>query len=268
VSVRTDTSNPTSRRARRAADRQRPIRAARRPRRQGRRQGSPLLRLTVITGVAAAALIGGLVMLQGGGAVADAGTPVAPLSVAPTTLAEGRSLGRADAPVTLEVWSDFQCPACGEFARVVEPELVRDFVSAGTLRIVHHDAAFQGQRAGAAYDESVEAGGAARCAAQQGRYWPLHDWLFANQAGENRGAFEATRLRTLASSAGLDLTAWDACLATGVEQAAVRAETRQGVAAGISATPTLIINGETIVGLRGAAELGGKIRAAAAAAGV
>ncbi len=44
-----------------------------------------------------------------------------------------------------------------------------------------------------------------------------------------------------------------------IEQAAVRAETRQGVAAGIAATPTMILNGETIVGLRGAAELGGKI---------
>lgn len=264
VSARTDTPQPTSRRARRAADRQRATNAARRPRRQGQRQRSPLLWLTVIAGVAAVGLIGALVLLQGGAAVADAGAPVAPRGVTPTSLAEGRTLGRADAPVTLEVWSDFQCPACGQFARVVEPELVRDFVVAGTLRIVNHDAAFQGQRAAAAYDESVEAGAAARCALAQDRYWPLHDWLFANQSGENQGAFEAARLRALAGSAGLDLTAWDACLASGTEQAAVRAETQQAVAAGVAATPTMILDGQTIVGLRSAAELAALIRAAAA----
>jgi protein-disulfide isomerase len=223
--------------------------------------------ITVIAGVVAVILIGALVLIQGGApAKTGAGGLVAPASPTPLALADGRSLGKADAPVTLDVWSDFQCPACDQFAETVEPALVRDYVTPGTLRIVDHDAAFQGARAGGSYDESVEAGAGARCAADQGRYWPFHDWVFANQSGENQGAFADARLRTIAAAAGLDTTAWDLCRVTGKEQAAVRAETAQGVSKGLNATPTMYINGQVIVGLHSAADLGQLIKAAAAAA--
>jgi protein-disulfide isomerase len=186
-----------------------------------------------------------------------------PLSVAPAELADGRALGKADAPVTLEVWSDFQCPACGQLAETVEPLLVREYVTDGTLRIVLRDAAFQGQRSGSSYDESVEAAAGARCAADQNLYWPFHNWLFANQVGENQGAFRDERLRGIATSAGLDVVAWDACRATGEQQAAVRAETQEALGNGVNATPTMVLNGQVIVGLKSAEELGGLIEAAA-----
>jgi protein-disulfide isomerase len=113
----------------------------------------------------------------------------------------------------------------------------------------------------------VEAAAGARCAADQGRYWPYQDWIFANQAGENEGAFAATRLAAIATAAGLDVGAWQACIATGSAQQAVRAETSQAVAAGVNATPTMSINGQSIVGLRSIAELSALIEAAAGAAG-
>jgi protein-disulfide isomerase len=212
-------------------------------------------------------LIGGLVLLQGSGpAKVDASGLIAPRSLTPVALADGRTLGKADAPVTLDLWSDYQCPACAQYAEIVEPFLVRDYVTPGTLRIVHHDAAFQGVRAGGPYDESVEAAAGARCAAEQGRYWPFHDWVFANHSGENKGAFADARLRAMATSAGLDVTAWDACRATGEQQRAVRSETTQGSSQGVNSTPTLYINGEKIVGVQSVTELGKKIEAAAAAA--
>jgi protein-disulfide isomerase len=267
VSTRTDAPMPQTRRERRAAERRQGTPTARRsPRRHSAKRGSPLLWATALAGVVAVVLIGLVVLQESSPATTDAAGLRAPASPAPVALAQGRSLGRADAPVTLELWSDFQCPSCGQFAEVVEPALIRDYVTSGTLRIVHHDAAFQGSRAGAAYDESVEAGAGARCAADQNRYWPFHDWLFANQSGENLGAFADARLRAIATSAGLDVTAWDACRATGAQQAAVRAETQQGVGKGINATPTGYLNGEAIVGLHNAKELGAKIEAAAAAA--
>lgn len=211
-------------------------------------------------------MVGALLVLQGGTPQSvDVASLQAPLSQAPTDLAAGRALGKTDAPVTLEVWSDFQCPACGQLAEIVEPVLVREYVSAGTLRIVIRDAAFQGARSGASYDESVEAGAAALCAAEQDRYWPFHNWLFANQVGENKGAFRDERLRGIATAAGLDVVAWDACRATGEQQAAVRAETQQALAQGVNATPTMYLNGQAIVGLRSADELGQLIEAAAAA---
>jgi protein-disulfide isomerase len=213
-----------------------------------------------LVGVVVAALL----VLQGSAPRSvDVGSLKAPLSDVPATLADDRSLGRSDAPVTLEIWSDFQCPACGQLASLVEPTLIREYVTAGTLRFVIRDAAFQGKRSGAAYDESVEAAAGARCAAAQDAYWPFHNWLFANQVGENEGAFRDERLRGIATAAGLDVVAWDACRATGEEQAAVRAETQLAVEQGVNATPTMYLNGQVIVGLKSAGELGTLIEAAA-----
>ena len=256
---------PTSRRARRAAERHatQPDRHAGQP----RTARSPILLITAIVGGLGVVLLGALVLLGGGPARADTSGLLSPGSLTPVELADGRSIGKADAPVTLDVWSDFQCPACGELARTVEPLLVGRYVTPGTLRIVYHDAAFQGAKSSSSYDESVEAAAGARCAADQGRYWPFQDWTFANQAGENKGAFAAGRLKAIATAAGLDLAAWDSCLATGQQQAAVRSETKQAVASGVGSTPTMILNGQTIVGLRGVTELGGRIESAAAAAG-
>jgi protein-disulfide isomerase len=267
LSTRTDAPTPQTRRERRAAERARTAATTRGSSGSGARRGSPILWITALVGVVGVVLIAGLVLLQGTGpAKVDSAGLITPKSMAPVALAVGRTLGKADAPVTLELWSDFQCPSCGQFAEVVEPALIRDYVTPGTLRIVHHDAAFQGARSGSAYDESVEAAAGARCAASQARYWPFHDWVFANQNGENEGAYADARLRAMATSAGLDVSVWDACRATGEQQAAVRAETQEGVGKGINATPTMTINGETIVGLQSAAALGQKIEAAAAAA--
>ena len=219
----------------------------------------------LIGGVGVVALVA-VVLLQGGRATKDPSSLLTPGVPTPVALADGRSIGKTGAPVTLEVWSDFQCPSCGEFATIVEPQLIAKYVTPGTLRIVHHDAAFQGAKSSASYDESVEAGAGARCAADQSRYWPFYDWAFANRSGENRGAFADGRLRSIATAAGLDVVAWDACRATGAQQAAVRSDTAQALAAGVNATPTMILGGQTIVGLQSAAELGRLIEAAAAAA--
>ena len=260
------TTTSQTRRARRAAERETPNSTRRR--RTSRPRRSPLLLITGIVGGFGVLVLAGLILLQGGSSAADATAGlVGPLAPTPVSLADGRAVGKADAPVTLEVWTDFQCPVCGQFAKTVEPALMTRYVTPGVLRIVHHDAAFQGAKSGASYDESVEAGAGARCAADQGRYWPYQDWTFANQSGENEGAYAATRLTAIATAAGLDIGAWQVCVSTGAAQEAVRAETSQAVAAGVNATPTMSINGQTIVGLRSVADLGALIEAAAAESG-
>ena len=264
MSTPSDTQPTPDRRARRAAQR-RSAPAVRRGSAPPRRR-SPILWMTATIGGLGVVALAAFVLLQGGPAKADPLNLLTPSVPTPVALADGRAIGKADAPVTLEVWSDFQCPVCGQLATIVEPQLIAKYVTRGTLRIVHHDAAFQGAKSLASYDESVEAGVGARCAADQGRYWPFQDWTFANQSGENKGAFADGRLRSIATAAGLDVTAWDACRATGLQQAAVRSETAQALAGGINATPTMTLGGQTIVGLRSVTELGRMIEAAAAAA--
>jgi protein-disulfide isomerase len=223
----------------------------------------------VLLVTAAAVLVGVVIvgvalfqMLTAGPTSADLYQPNATV---PAGLADGRTLGHSDAPVTMQIWSDFQCPACQGLATSVEPSLIRQFVVPGTLRLVYSDAAFQGQHGNdPSWDESVEAASAARCAADQGLFWQMHDWLFANWNGENLGAFRQERLRSIAQAAGLDMTSYDTCMAAGDKQVAVRNETAQGVAAGISRTPTLVINGTAYEGVPAYTDLANVINGAAA----
>jgi protein-disulfide isomerase len=207
--------------------------------------GSPMVLFTVGALLVGLVIVGFLVLSKPGPpSVADLNPPSAEI---PAGVAiEGRSIGNADAKVMIDIWSDFQCPACTSFATRIEPLTISTYVLPGTVKLVYHDAAFQGQ--GRTYDESTEAAAAARCAADQGLFWQMHDWIYANWNGENQGAFVADRLRAMATGAGLDLVAYDACMAAGDKQAAVRAETLSAVTAGIDQTPTLIINGVAMVG--------------------
>jgi protein-disulfide isomerase len=151
--------------------------------------------------------------------------------------ADGQALGAADAPVTIEIYSDFQCPACGVLANTIKPPLQRDYVETGQVRLIYRDFAFLGP-------ESLDAAVAARCAAQQNRFWPYHDYLFANQQGENRGAFSARRLEAMADAVGLNIEDYRACTVDPTHRQALAEERAAAAALPIDSTPTLVIDGE------------------------
>jgi protein-disulfide isomerase len=180
----------------------------------------------------------------GGRGNGSAGELLVPIRPAPATLVDPtnpRALGRADAPVTIDVWSDFQCPACGFLARQVEPDLIDEFVANGTVRLVYRDFAFLDR--GDPNGESQQSAAAARCAGEQAKFWPFHDYLFENQKDENAGNFRRERLDAIAAAIGLDRTAFDACMSGDGPEQAVAAETKEGEQAGVGSTPTLTVNG-------------------------
>jgi protein-disulfide isomerase len=182
----------------------------------------------------------------------------------PAALVDGRTVGSADAPVTLEVWEDFQCPVCARHSLSVEPILVERYVKPGTLRIVHHDLAFLGR---GTPDESEVAASGATCADKQDKYWDYSHWMYNNQDGENAGGFRPERVKAIAEAAGLDVSGWDACVADPAVLAEVRGSTQTGVNLGVNSTPTMFINGTLVdpPGLKSADELGALIEAAAGA---
>ncbi|HLA17212.1 MAG TPA: thioredoxin domain-containing protein [Candidatus Limnocylindrales bacterium] len=209
------------------------------------------------------ALLGGALLLAFVVLVQRPGTPsgpavdlTAPVAPTPVSLADGTTLGRADAPVVMGVWGDFQCPACGSLATNTLPSLIRDFVEPGTLRVEAHDVAILDRGT----TESSDSAAGAACAAEQGSYWPYHDWLFANQAGENRGAFRREVLDAIAARIGLDTDAFSSCLDSGRLQAAALAAAGS---AGISSTPTLRVGGQEIVGVPAYEQLATLIRQSA-----
>ena len=164
----------------------------------------------------------------------------APGIVSPVDLASGYTLGDPDAPVDLQVWEDFQCPFCQRFTQQVEPYIVETYVKPGLVKLTFRDLAFLG-------DESHWAAVAASLAADQDKFWPFHDYLFANLQGENVGSFHLDRLLAMGEAAGLDMDTFRAGLV--LEAARARFSELQAssqadaVALGVSHTPALVLDG-------------------------
>jgi protein-disulfide isomerase len=205
-------------------------------------------------------VVGALVLTSGrGGEPTNQLGIVRPPDSTIATYAEGDGLGPMGAPVTLEVWSDYQCPVCGRFAREYLPRLVNTFVAAGELRIVERSIDILG--AGDP-NESLDAAAGASCAGQQGAYWQFHDILMWNQDGENERAFSRDRLAAMATQVGLDRDELMSCVDDPAVRSAITDRTRQAAADGIDRTPTFVVNGERVVGLLAYADLEAMIQAA------
>jgi protein-disulfide isomerase len=224
---------PSDRRARREAQR-----ASRRAERRtaaggSQRRFSPLLLVTAAAVVLGVVIIG-FVALQGS-------TPtsiITPTIRVPSSLAHDRTIGDANAKVSIDVWSDFQCPACASYWTLVNPQVITNYIQPGQARLTYHDYAFIGP-------ESLSAAVAARCANKQGPtdFWSYHDFLYANRTGENVGAFTTDRLVAMAKADGLNTTTFSSCLNDQSVANAVTAETDQGKSMGINGTPTIYVNG-------------------------
>jgi protein-disulfide isomerase len=199
------------------------------------RPGPAPLQLGIVAVIAVVA-IGALILFGNAGQPA----PPPPASAAGIRVS-GNAMGEAGAPVTIEEWGDFQCPACRAFAVTTEPQLRTTYVAAGTVRFVFHHLAFIGQ-------ESTWAAEAAECAGEEGRFFDFHDTLYALQSGENIGTFTKANLQKIAHDLGLS-TGFDACLASDRYGQRVRDDTKAGQAKGVTATPTFFVNGRKLEGV-------------------
>jgi protein-disulfide isomerase len=143
------------------------------------------------------------------------------------------------------VWNDYQCPACGKFAAETLPKLIDNYVRQGKVKVVYHDFVVIDATTGG--HESADAANAARCAADQGKFWSYQDWLWANQGIEGSGAFSIARLEELGRAAGLEPTTFQACVDKGTHQAEVAAETAEAsspqAVTFVFGTPTVFVNG-------------------------
>lgn len=254
---------PISRRERRARARlERPAAERHRPAIRARR---PAWQSTPVLVSVAAVLIGIVLIAFARPAEAPAGAElITPPASYPASLVDGETLGATTAPVVLELYSDFQCPACRMFVTQQLPLLVRDFVQPGTLRIEARDIDILGT---GSPNESLELAAGAACAASQGRYWQFHDIVFWNQGRENRGDHDAAFIARVADAAGVDRTAWDACLSKPDVRAAIIARTAAAAGAGLNSTPTLVINGQSFAGVPNYDQLAARIRQLAASPG-
>jgi protein-disulfide isomerase len=133
--------------------------------------------------------------------------------------------GDKSAPVTLVEITDYQCPFCGRHARETLPQIEKEYVDTGKVKYYVIDLPLEGL-----HRDAFKAATAVRCANEQGKFWEMHDQLFANQQ-------KLSDWGASAAAAGLDTAKLDACLASGKYDADVRKDIGLTQAAGVSGTP-------------------------------
>ncbi len=155
----------------------------------------------------------------------------------------GLSLGNANASVTIDVFEDFQCPACKAFTENTEPLVIQNLVAAGKARYVFHNYPFIDGAGAGNGGESDQAANASMCANEQGKFWEMHAILYANSE-ENQGAFSNRRLQAMAQSIGLDMNAFNTCFSANKYEKEIQADFDLGQKMGVSGTPTAFVNGK------------------------
>jgi protein-disulfide isomerase len=159
--------------------------------------------------------------------------------------------GRPDAPVTISEFADFECPACAQFATLTEPDVRKRLADAGQVSIRFYDFPLDQHR------NSVLASLSAACAADQNKFWEMHDRIFAGQdawatrPGESDGSANRRASRLFAEYAraiGLDEAAWSTCVEEQRHLERIRANRQLGIQRQVRSTPTFIVGNQMVPG--------------------
>jgi protein-disulfide isomerase len=192
----------------------------------------------------------GLVVLVGVGWLLTAGRSggeaeaLPPLSVAETTGItadpnSGVAIGPEDAAVTIYDFSDYLCPHCRDFNAMVGKLLRRNYaVPGGPLRWVSYEFPLG--------DRSFPATVAAHCAEQQGKYWEMHDMMFAKVESWSTETNPTGKFVDIAKDIGMDTGAFRACLDKRDGVSRILSSKQYGVELGVTGTPTIFVNGQPV----------------------
>jgi protein-disulfide isomerase len=159
-----------------------------------------------------------------------AAAPAAPdVRNAPVDLGTRPAKGSGAAKLTLIEFSDYQCPYCGRHVRDTDPLLKKEYIEPGKVRYVFFDMPLE-----PIHPLAFKAAEASRCAGEQGKYWEMHDRLFANQQALEPWSAHAKVL-------GLNVAAFEACMNGNKYATAVRADMATAQTLGINGTPAFLV---------------------------
>jgi len=143
---------------------------------------------------------------------------------------KGFSLGRTDAPLVMVEYTDYECPFCRQYHIDSFEQIRRNYIDTGKLRYVSRDFPLDFHR------NAQPAAMAARCAAEQNKFWELRHTLIVNAS-----KLGPDQVMGYAKEQKLDLGRFQSCLKSGRHQAAVEADMAEGRSAGVSGTPSFVI---------------------------
>jgi protein-disulfide isomerase len=152
------------------------------------------------------------------------------------------SLGPANAPITVVVFSDFQCPLCKAEAEIVHKEIPAAFPD--KVRVYFRDFPLE-----ALHNWARQAAIAGRCVYKlnPASFWDYHDWIYENQTYIGLDNINS-KLQEFATAKGLDSMQFSRCLESKSTEPEVNASIAVGNSLQLNATPTLFVNGRKLEG--------------------
>jgi protein-disulfide isomerase len=172
---------------------------------------------------------------------AAAAPPPAPAAAAPppsekqdVSPGDAPSRGPKNAPVTIVEWSDFQCPFCGRVIPTVK-QIEDTYKGKVRLAFKHQPLPF--------HNNAEMAAEASMAAHEQGKFWEMHDKLFANQQQLDRPSLEK-----YAQEIGLNMARFKAALDASKFKDRIQKDSAEGMKVGANGTPTFFINGQKVEG--------------------
>ena len=153
-------------------------------------------------------------------------------------------LGDKDASVVLIEFSDYQCPFCRSFWRDTLPLIKSEYIDTGKATFVYRDFPLS------FHPGAMPAAQATECAEEQGKFWEMHDKIFSEQDKQGTGTiqFDGNDVKKWAGGIGLNMDEFNSCFGSQKYDNEIAIDLKDGQAAGVSGTPTLFINGKSVVG--------------------
>lgn len=158
--------------------------------------------------------------------------------------AQGYTMGKPDAPVKIVEFADFECPGCGNFATVTEPDVRKRIVEPGLANITFYDFPLPQHK------NSQAAHNAAACAGDQNRFWEMHDRIFNTQDQWNTQATDNPNpfFEKYASDLGLNMSQWKTCFESRKHHGRIMANMAEGERRQVGSTPTFFIGNKSYPG--------------------
>jgi protein-disulfide isomerase len=155
-------------------------------------------------------------------------------------------LGAKNAPITMVEFTDYQCPFCRQFHMTVFNDLKKNFIDTGKVRFYSRDLPLD-----ALHPNATRAAQAARCAADQGQFWPMRSLM-----GSNPDKLDLDHLAGFATDLKLDTLAFRNCVTSEKYKSAVESDAQEAIRIGAQATPTFVIGKSTPEGVDGEIVIG------------
>lgn len=153
-----------------------------------------------------------------------------------------RIQGRADAPLWVIEVSDFQCPYCKQWHDQTYAAFRDEFIKTGKVRMAYVNFPL------GSHPYAWPAAESAMCAGAQGKFWEMHDALFATQAHWEAMSSPAPVFDSLAQANRLDMPRWRECVSSGKMKPLIQADHDRAAKAGANATPSFMIGDQILTG--------------------